>query len=47
MMEQKYVKDLMLPLDKYAVVHENATLYDAVTALNESHAKLSKGEHLH
>jgi len=35
----KLVKDLMVPLSAYATVPEDATLSDAVAALEESHAK--------
>ena len=34
------VKDLMLSLSEYAVVDEDATVFDALTALHESQAKL-------
>jgi hypothetical protein len=34
------VKDLMLSLSEYAVVDEDATVFDALAALDESQAKL-------
>ena len=34
------VKDLMLSLSEYAVVDEDATVFDALTALHESQSKL-------
>ena len=40
-MKTKLVKDLMVPLSAYATVPEDATLSDAVAALEESHAKCS------
>lgn len=30
------VKDLMVPLEEYATVHEGATLYEAVLALEKA-----------
>jgi hypothetical protein len=30
--QQKYVIDIMLPIDEYAVVSENETLYEAFIA---------------
>ncbi|MGC8906388.1 MAG: HPP family protein [Desulfomonilaceae bacterium] len=38
-MEAMKVKDLMVPLDEYAVISEDATLFDAVRALEESRLK--------
>jgi CBS domain-containing protein len=39
-MKTKYVKDIMLPLDEYAVVSENATLYESFLVLEEAQKKL-------
>lgn len=38
-MEAIQVKDLMAPLEQYACVSEEATLYEAVTALEETQAR--------
>jgi len=40
MSQARYVKDLMLPLDDYAVVQEDATLIEAYCALVEARKKL-------
>jgi len=45
--EQKYVIDVMLPLDEYAVVSEDSTLYDAFLALEEAQKKLKPGRQPH
>ncbi|RJP73484.1 MAG: CBS domain-containing protein [Candidatus Zixiibacteriota bacterium] len=42
-MKQRGVKELMLPLDEYAVVHQEDTLLDAVLALEKSQSKLPPG----
>lgn len=39
------VKDLMVPLEEYATVSEEATLYDAVTALEEAQENLDRTMH--
>lgn len=36
------VKDLMVPLEEYATVSQDATLYDAVIALENAHEKLDR-----
>ena len=41
------VKDLMLPLSEYAVVDEDATILDALRALEESQAKVPPGKQPH
>ena len=41
-MQDKQVKDIMLPLSEYAVVGEHTTLADALLALEEAQAKLPK-----
>ncbi len=46
-MEIKYVKDLMFPIDEYAVVSENATLYDAFVILKNSQRKVPTGQQRH
>jgi len=46
-MDQKKVKDLMLPLTDYAVVSEDATLLDAFAALDEAQSKLPPGRQEH
>ena len=43
----KNVKDIMLPLAEYAVVDENATILDALKALDESQANLPPDRHPH
>jgi hypothetical protein len=42
-MDKKTVKDLMVPLDEYPLVHENATLLDAVHALDKALQNLPPG----
>jgi len=46
-MNSKKVKDLMVPLEAYPVVNEQATLMDAVIALNEAIQKLPPGRQKH
>ena len=46
-MDTKRVKDLMLPLDEYAVVPEDATLVDALVALEKAQGALPPGRHPH
>jgi len=41
------VKDIMLSLDEYAVVDEDATMLDALVALDEAQARVPKGRHPH
>ena len=41
-METVKVKDLMVPLDEYATVDEDATLYEAVMALEKAHEELDR-----
>ena len=38
-MEKIKVRDLMVPLDQYVCVSEDATLYEAVVELEEAQAK--------
>jgi hypothetical protein len=42
-MDKKLVKDLMVPLEEYAVVDEEDTLLDALLALDEAQKKLPPG----
>jgi len=46
-METPIVTDLMVPLDEYATISEEATLYEAVTALEESKQRFDKNRHQH
>ena len=46
-MDTKLVKDIMVPLDDYAVVPENATLLDAVLALERAQERLPAGRDPH
>lgn len=41
------VKDLMLPLDKYATVHLEATLHEAILALEKAQTTLDPSRHKH
>ncbi len=43
-MEIKKVKDLMVPLDEYAVVSETASLLEAIEALDEAQKRLPEGK---
>jgi CBS domain-containing protein len=47
MVTQKYVIDIMLPLDEYAVVSEDDTLYEAFIALEEAQKKRPPGRQKH
>jgi len=44
---QKYVINVMLPLDEYAVVSEDDTLYEAFVALEEAQIKRPPGRQKH
>jgi CBS domain-containing protein len=46
-MERKVVKDLMLSLEEYAVVPEDATLQEAIEALDEAQRKVPPGRQPH
>jgi len=46
-MDNKRVEDLMVPLDKSAVVSQEATLLDAVLALDEAQKKMLPDKHRH
>jgi len=46
-MEEKRVRDLMLPLKEYALVSEDATLLEALYALDRAQTRLPAGKQLH
>ena len=46
-MKTKLVKDIMLPIDEYAIVTEDATIYDAFLALEEAQKKVKPGKQPH
>jgi len=46
-MDNMTVRDLAIPLDDCAVVNEDATLYDAVIALDEAQDRISADRHPH
>jgi CBS domain-containing protein len=46
-MKKKTVKDLMVPLSEYATVFEEATLYEAVMALEEAQADFDQTRYRH
>lgn len=46
-MQKRIVKDLMVPLEEYATVSEEASLYDAVLALEEAQDKFRKDSYKH
>jgi len=46
-MDQKKVKDLMVGLEDYAIVDEDACLLDAVKALDKAQARLQPGQMKH
>jgi CBS domain-containing protein len=41
------VKDLMVPLSEYAVINEEATLYEAVTALEKAQQRFDQSRYQH
>ncbi|MBU0518517.1 CBS domain-containing protein, partial [bacterium] len=43
MSEARWVKDVMLPLDDYALVPEDASMVDAYCALEEAQKRLPPG----
>ncbi len=47
MKEEPLVKDLMIPLDEYATVSEEATLYEAVAALEEAQKRFDQSKDRH
>ncbi len=40
---KKKVKDIMIPIEKYAVIGPDATLHEAILSLRRSYCKLEKG----
>ena len=46
-MQHRTVRDLMVPLEEYAVVGPEASLLDAVLALDEAQGKVPPGRHPH
>lgn len=46
-METILVKELMVPIEEYATVPQTANLFDAVTALEESHTAIDPTRHKH
>jgi len=46
-MKESTVKELMVPLSEYAVVHKDATLYDAVIELEKSQKEFRRSPYQH
>ena len=46
-MDTYKIKDLMVPLDEYATVNENATLYEAVVILEKTQAEFDRSRYRH
>ena len=46
-MEEKHVRDIMVPLEEYAVVSQEATIREALKVMKESSEKLSPGKYRH
>jgi CBS domain-containing protein len=46
-MQTRKVKELMVPLEEYATVSEESSLYEAVLALEEAQAKFRKDRYQH
>lgn len=46
-MDSKCVKDLMVPLDEYAVIAQDDTVINAIKALDEAQLKLPPGKYKH
>jgi len=46
-MKKLKVKDLMVPLDEYATVSEDANLYEAIQALEEAQKRFKKDHYKH
>jgi len=46
-MKTKIVKDVMIPLSEYATVSEDATLYDAIIALEEAQKNFDQTKYRH
>jgi len=46
-MEEKHVKDLMIPIEDYAVISEDATIGEALRLMSEMSEKLSQKQYKH
>ena len=46
-MEEKHVKDLMIPIEDYAVISEDATIGEALRVMYEMSEKLSQKQYKH
>lgn len=46
-MEEKHVRDIMVPLEEYAVVSQEATIKEALKVMKESSERLSPGKYRH
>jgi len=46
-MEEKHVKDIMIPIIEYAVVSQDATIKEALKIMKESSERLSPGKYRH
>lgn len=46
-MNKTHIKDLMVPLDDYALVSQDATVLDALLALEQAQARLAPGRQKH
>ena len=46
-MEEKHVKDIMIPIEDYAVVSQNATIKEALEVMQDSSEKLSPKKFKH
>jgi len=42
-METKKIKDIMIPIENYATVNQESSMYDALIAIRQSQEKLSPG----
>jgi hypothetical protein len=41
------IKELMVPVDQYATIQQDATLYDAVLALEEAQERFDQSKYVH
>jgi CBS domain-containing protein len=46
-MKSRLVKDLMVPLEEYATVSEDASLYEAILALERTHLEVDQSHYRH
>lgn len=46
-MEEYHIKDLMVPRSEYAVINENATIYEAVMALEKAQQEFDQTKYKH